>query len=244
MLDARALIMLGAMPEEHPVHPPKRALITVKGLCVLFVGSFLLLGGVIWGAQWFVMKTGGDLVANATQAFEQLFKLTPQLTVHSGSVIMEKAAIAELAVTQRKVRTVVTYKQQWLGSTKVLIVQGDFLVKAGFDLNQSFRFSVDQATREVTVDFAKPKILSTDFKSMDVIFSSDGIINHLTPEDSQAVVQQMLAETKLQSLNSDIRDEAMQQIQQRVKDLLSTSASKVNVRFHDGMLPPATASLQ
>ncbi len=231
------------MPEETPAHPPKRALITVKGLLVLFAGMFLLFGGLIWGAQWFLMKTGGDLVANATQAFEQLFKLTPQLTVHSGSVVMEKASIAELAVTQRKVRTIVNYKQQWLGSTKVLIVQGDFIVKAGFDLNQSFRFSVDQGTREVSVDFAKPKILSTEFKGMDVLFSSDGIINHLNPEDSKQVVQLLLAETKLQALNSDIREEAMQQVQQRVKDLLSTSASKINVHFHDGALPPAAIAL-
>jgi hypothetical protein len=160
--------------------------------------------------------------------------MAPQTSLSSGSVVLEKTAIAELAVTQRKMRTVVNYKQAWLGSTKVMIVEGDFVVKAGFDLNKRFRFFIDQPSREVLVEFPRPKILSVDFKKLDVLYSSDGIINKLTPEDTAQVIQQMNMEMRFQAAQSDIQKEAMQQIEQRVRDLIGDAASKVTVRFIDG----------
>lgn len=220
------------MSETSP--PARRPLISAAGMGVFFFGIVLVLGALFIGAQWFISKTGGDLVSRASSAFHTILNMAPQTTLASGSVILEKSAIAELAVTQRKMRTVVNYKQAWLGSTKVMIVEGDFVVKAGFDLNKRFRFSVDKTLREVLVEFPKPKILSVDFKKLDVLYSSDGIINKLTPEDTAQVIRQMDMETRLQAAQSDIQKEAMQQVEQRVRDLIGDAASKVTVRFNDG----------
>jgi len=135
----------------------------------------------------------------------------------------------------------VNFKQAWLGSTKVMIAEGDFVVKAGFDLNNQFRFSVDQNSGEVIAEFPAPKILSVDFKKLDVLYSSDGIINKLTPADTAQVIQQMNRETRFQAAQSDIRKEAMQQVEQRLRDLIGNTASKITVRFLDGAPQPATA---
>ena len=219
----------------------RRPLITIKGILVLLLGIAAIIVAVALGARHLIGGLGSDFSGAVSGVFQTLFHIAPQTTVNSGSTVMEKSAIAELAVTQRKMRTVVTYKQAWLGSTKVLVVQGDFVVKAGFDLQQSFRFTSNPATREVVVDLARPKIISTDFAGTEVLFSSDGILNKLNPEDSNAVVKQMLAETKLQAQQSDMLAEACQQVEQRIKDLLHATASSVTVRFHDGPLPAATS---
>jgi hypothetical protein len=217
-----------------------RPFISAGGLLVFFLGIALVTGTFFFGFQWFISKTSGDLVNRASSAFQSIFKIAPHTTISSGSVIMEKAAIAEMAVTQRKMHTVVNYKQAWLGSQKIMVVEGDFVVKAGFDLNHKFRFSVDETTREVLVEFPRPKILSVDFKKMDVVYSSDGLINKLTPNDTVQVIQQLNLETRAQAAQSDILQEAMQQMEQRVRDLLGASASKVTVRFQDAAPPPVS----
>ena len=206
---------------------------------MFFLGLAALIAGVMWGARQLVGGLSGDFSKVVSGVFQTVFHVTPKTSIQSGSTVLEKAAISEITVTQRKMRTVVTYRQAWLGSTKVLVVQGDFLVKAGFDLNNAFRFTTNETTRDVTVDLARPKILSTDFITTEVLYSSDGIINKLSPQDSAAVVRQMLAETRLQAQQSDMLAEASQQIEQRIKDMLHGTAGNVTVRFHDGPLPRA-----
>lgn len=225
--------------EEKKNDSPRRPLFSVPGLAVLFIGIIAIIFAVTWSSRHIMGALGEDLNSAVSGVFHTMFHVSPKTTVNSGSTVMEKANISELAVTQRKMRTIVTYRQAWLGSTKVLVVQGDFLVKAGFDLHHSFRFTTNPTTKEVVVDLSAPKILSTDFVSTDILYSSDGVINKLNPEDSTAVVRQMLAETKLQAQKSDMLEEAKQQVTQRLEDLLRGTAAKVTVRFHDGPLPTA-----
>jgi hypothetical protein len=224
---------------EQPRTGERRPLISVSGLLVFFLGVAVILAALMWGGRQLLGGLGGGFSNAVSGVFQAVFHVTPKTTIQSGATVIEKAAISELAVTQRKMRTVVTYKQAWLGSTKVLVVQGDFLVKAGFDLNHSFRFTTNEATRDVIVDLSRPKILSTDFIATEVLYSSDGIINKLNPHDSTEVVRQMLSETKLQAQQSDMLAEASQQVEQRIKDMLHGTAGTVTVRFHDGPLPPA-----
>jgi len=218
----------------------RRPIISAGGCGAFFVGIALVIATCIFGSQWFLSKTGGALLGRAQSAFEAVFHMAPRTIIQSGSVILEKTSISELAVTQRKMRTVVNYKQAWLGSTKILIVQGDFVVKAGFDLNQHLRFSVNETNKEVVVELGAPKILSMDFKGHQVLYSGDGLMNKLTPADSEKVVKQMMDETRREAELSDLKQEAKQQVEQRIKDLMGGSGAQVTVRFVEAPAVPNT----
>lgn len=217
-----------------PLLPPRRPVVSSWGLMVFFGGlCALLVAGTFTGLPWYAMKKGSDLTGHVMHAFARVLQTVPNVTLKGDSVVLEKSPVAELAVVQRKSQVVMKYESQWLGSSKVLIVRGDFAVKAGFDLNESFRFNVDQPTREVMVDLPKPKVLSVALQNYEVMFSNDGLINKLHASDQAAVVQQMLNKARADAERSDIRQEAMQQVEQRLKDLLLDNASKLTVVFHN-----------
>lgn len=214
--------------------PKRRPIISAWGLLALMAGlsGITVVVGVL-GIPWFFAMTGGDLLHKAEKAFGSVLQLTPVTTIKGDSVVLEKSAVAELAVCQRKTQVVMKYETHWLNSTKVLVVRGDFIAKAGFDLNQEFRFTVLQPEREVVVELPRPKILSVAFQSYEVLFSSDGVINKFQPQDQERVVNEMLAKARIDAERSDLTDEATQQIEQRLRDLLQGTTEKISVRFRN-----------
>jgi len=197
-----------------------------------YVGIALILLVLIWGVSKLVLRPASDLLQRADNAFARVFNLAPQTTIKADSVVLEKSSIAELAVVARKTSTLVKHETTWLGSTKILIVRGDFIAKAGFDLNQAFRMQIDQANRHVIVDLPKPKVLSVEFKHHEILFSSPGIINKLGPEDHEAVMRAMYSKAREDAEKSDLTEEAIQQVNIRLHDLLDSTASKITVRQH------------
>jgi hypothetical protein len=91
---------------------------------------------------------------------------------------------------------------------------------------------IDQATRHVTVDLPKPKVLSLEFKHHEILFSSPGIINKLGPEDHEAVMRVMYSKAREDAEKSDLTEEAIQQVNIRLHDLLDSTADKITVRQH------------
>jgi hypothetical protein len=197
----------------------------MAGLCVMIVLT------AIFGVPWFIALTGSSLAHKAAGAFGRVLQATPVVTIKGDSVVLEKSAVAELAVCQRKTQIVMKYETHWLNSKKVLVVRGDFIAKAGFKLDPEFRFTVKQPEREVEVELPKPKILSVSFQNYEVLFSSDGLVNKLQPQDQETVINEMLAKARNDAEKSDLTQEAMQQIEQRLRDLMQDTSTKLTVRF-------------
>jgi hypothetical protein len=218
---------------------------TVSPASVLakYVGIALVLLVLIWGVSRLVIRPANDLLHRADNAFARVFNLAPQTTIKGDSVVLEKSSIAELAVVARKTSTLIKHESTWLGSTKTLIVRGDFIAKAGFDLNQAFRMQIDQASGHVTVDLPRPKVLSVELKHHEILFSSPGIINKLGPEDHEAVMRVMYAKAREDVERSDLTEEAIQQVSIRLHDLLDSTARKITIR-HDSIEVPHFRQLQ
>ncbi len=217
-----------------PEPPASRPIISSFGLLILMVGLCAIIGlTAIFGVPWFLALSGSNLAQKAAGVFGRVFQVTPVITIKADSVVLEKTAVAELAVCQRKTQVVMKYETQWMNSTKVLVVRGDFIAKAGFDLSQEFRFTVTQPEREVMVELPRPKILSVAFQNYEVLFSSDGVINKIQPQDQERVINEMLAKARSDAEKSDITDEATQQVEQRVRDLFQGTGEKISVRFRN-----------
>lgn len=222
------------LPATPAAPPVRRPIISSFGLLILMAGLCAIIAvTAIFGVPWFIALTGSNLLQRTEKAFGSVLQLAPVTTIKGDSVVLEKSAVAELAVCQRKTQVVMKYETQWLNSTKVLVVRGDFIAKAGFDLNQEFRFTVMQPEREVVVELPRPKLLSVALQNYEILFSSDGVINKFQPQDQERVVNELLVKARADAEKSDLMDEARQQVEQRLRDLLQGTAEQISVRFRN-----------
>ena len=221
--------------EPPPVAPSvDKASSATGGLGWLWAGLGLSVVIIAGGAvAWLLLvrpaeKAAGGLRDTVVEALETI--TGEQFTVASNTITLQKAAIAEFNVIQRKAQTMIKMETTVFGSKATLILRGDFIVKAGYDLSKPLTVTVDDATGEVKADFPPATITSVELKNYEVFFSDNGLINKITPEHQELATRQMLAQARLDAEQSDLKVEAETQLQTRLKDLLGSEATKSMVR--------------
>ncbi len=212
----------------EPARPPR-----LTGLAWLWAGLGLALVILAGGwVGWLLLvrpaeKAAGGLRRAAAGALEAI--TGERVSLSSNTVTLQKSDISELNVVQRKTQTMTKIETSVLGSKATLILRGDFVVKAGFDLTQPLSVTVNETTGEVHADFPPARITSVEMKHYDVYFSDNGLINKITPEHTGLATQQMLAQARLDAEKSDIKEEAERQLRTRLKDLLGREAKRLTV---------------
>lgn len=172
-----------------------------------------------------VEKAAGGLREAVASALQRI--TGQQVAIHSNTVTLQKANISELNLVQRRTQTITKLETTAFGSKATLILRGDFIVKAGFDLEKPFSIQVDEATGEVKADFPPAKITSVELKNYEVFFSDSGLLNKITPELHGLATQQMLAQARLDAEKSDIKADAEAQLHTRLRDLLGNDAKSL-----------------
>jgi hypothetical protein len=221
-------------PRSGVAEPSSPAPSRGSGLAWLWAGvglALIILAGGFVG--WLLLVRPAEKVAGGLRdtVASALQKITgQQFNVSSNTVTLQKSAITELSVVQRKTQTMTKLETTMFGSKATLILRGDFVVKAGYDLSQPFSVTVNETTGEVKADFPPAKITSVEMKNLEVYFSDSGLINKITPEHQEMATKQMLAQARLDAENSDIKTEADAQLQTRLLDLLGRDAKKILVR--------------
>lgn len=215
---------MGSGDEETQAQKPKGSSLA-KIILALCLGAAILIvaGGLTF--QHVFVKPATDLPGQVLGAIGRLTGKKVELT--GNSVILEKSEITELSVVQRKSQVIVKFQSEFLGSKNLLILRGDFVVKAGFDLSKPYTVKIDQESGAVTADFPPAEILSVEMRDYEIFHSEDGIVNRLKPEDQELAIKQMLNEAKLDANKSDIRDEAERVFQMRLNDLLDPIANEL-----------------
>ena len=201
---------------ENPTPAPAN-----KGGCILsfFVGLSLLL--VVGGGLFYFLVARPAMAAMSPvdRLAEALKNVTDhEVTVNGSSITLARAEMRELAVVERRVQSMVKYETKWLGSDKMIIVKGDFLVKAGFDLTEFDGFELEGD--KVIGQWPKAKVLSVEQLDYDIFFSKNGVVNKLSEQDYEAVSKLLQKQAREDAeLHSDILQSAERVIQTRLDDL-------------------------
>lgn len=175
---------------------------------------FLVAIHVFWTES---TKAVRQMAQGIAQDFKGAFNTTPEVTINNHVVTAESHPISELATASKTVSVETTFVSTWLHSTKYISIRGDFVAKAGFDLNDRFRIDIKTKPRLVTVSLPKPRILSLEMTSNDIIDEQGGIVNWLTPQDHEAALRQLTAEAKLDIEKSSIKTAAREEMEKRIK---------------------------
>lgn len=192
-------------------------------IMAFFLGLTILIVGATAAFFYFVARPTTSPLNRLAEGLGSI--MDQKVTVSGQTVVLEKAETRELAVVRRRTQTVVKYESKWLKSDKLLIVKGDFLVKAGFDLTGSEGF--EMRGDEVVGKWPEAKVLSVELLDYEVYFSKSGMVNKLTGEDYEAAVNVLKKQARYDAEEkSDIKDEAERVILQRLEDL---SGAKVTL---------------
>lgn len=204
--------------------------ITACGLMLLLVGAltarYILVdlpsevaGRMTQGAA----RTARDVAGQISAAFQ----VRPKVVVASRTVVAQKSDVLQLVTLEQSLTQRETLSESWLHSTKQLEVEGDFVIRVGFDLEKPFVIEVDQASGVLRVKLPPAEILSTELHDVRFLKDEDGLWNHLTDADREQAIRDLRLRVALQARQSDLRERAVAAAQERISHLLASSGHEV-----------------
>lgn len=150
-----------------------------------------------------------------------------EVNVTGSTAVLEKSEIGELALVQRKTQAIIKYETTWWGSVNTLIVRGDFIVKAGFDLSEGGQWEI----LEGRVNGALPegRVLSVEPAGpLEVYYSENGLINNLSSEDHTSAFNYLIRQARMDAELSDIGKESEEVLIRRINDRLGVPMGEMD----------------
>ncbi len=178
-------------------------------------------------------KEAGKTAQGAVELVRQVLNITPEVTISTYVTYQRTSNIFELASVSKEFPIDYSYENTTLGSTKRLLLHGEYTVKAGFDLRDRFTVQVDEKTRRVRADFPAPKIVSVQQNNYRVVQDANGYWNLLTQKDQESAVNQMNDKAHAAALEMRILGEARESLRRQLLDLASKAGQKWEIHFRD-----------
>lgn len=193
---------------------PKRSRAAVV-IWAIFGGVSLLAATIILAVSMFFKMTFDKPVETFANALGNV--LGTQVEVTGSTAVLEKSEIGELAVVQRKTQAITKFETTWLGSKKMLIVRGDFLVKAGFDLSEGGEWIIMNGMIDGPIP--EGKVLSVEpMGDFEIYHAENGTINRLEPQDHARAFNHLKDQARRDAQRGDIADEAERVLIRRLAD--------------------------
>ncbi len=197
----------------------------------------LLVGGGILTLYVGGERNAKNLAKSASDAFKQRMGLSPSVSINGLTVIEQTQQTLELATVEQTIFREYQWSHTFLGSTKTLVLRGEFVVKAGFDLRQEFNLNIDEeksSTHDpelrITATLPKAKILSVEMKTYKVERDENGFWNTITPEDRTSAVIALQADARSAAEQAGITQKAVELLRKRVSEVAADNGIKA-LRF-------------
>jgi len=212
------------MPDPHSLEEPRparslwRTALAVLASALVLVA--LIAGATTWWMTHRVTAQARDVARAVAEEFRQAFQLTPEVRINSLVVVAANTPAAELMTMQKQARVRHAWSQTWMHSTKTIEVEATFTARAGFDLHEPFRVTIDPATGTVITQLPPARILSLGMSDVSVPRDEDGYWNKLTQQDREQAFRELEEEARKQFADSDQVAEASREGEIRVRALI------------------------
>ncbi|MFY7999870.1 MAG: DUF4230 domain-containing protein [Candidatus Kapaibacteriota bacterium] len=186
----------------------------------------LLVGGGILTYYFGAERNAKNLAKSASAAFQAQLGLTPSVSINGLTVIEQAQPTLELATVEQTIFREYRWSHTYLGSTKTLLLRGEFIIKAGFDLREEFALNIDEEKASshdpelrITATLPKAKILSLEMKNYTVERDESGFWNGITPQDRTNAVAALQSDARSAAEQSGITQKAAKMLRQRVHSI-------------------------
>lgn len=152
--------------------------------------------------------------------FQRAFGFSPEILARDCVIVGAATPILELATVSKPLVVETSYGERDALTSYSVVVRGEYVVKAGYDLRKRFRIEV--AESGVFAEFPEPEILSAELVDYEILNEGGALDLFWKKSAKQAVQEVALKRNKARALqaadSSGILNEA------REKLLLQTSA--------------------
>lgn len=207
------------MPRTSPL---KKLAMPLAPIMIFIIGLLAL--GFALTYFFGVERNARNLAKSAADSFRREFGLTPSVSVNGLTVIEQTLPTLELATVEQTIFREYAWSHTFLGSTKNLLLRGEFIVKAGFDLRQEFNLNIDEeksSTHDpelrITARLPKAKILSVEMKTYKVERDESGFWNKITAEDRTNAMLALQADARAAAESAGIAEKAADALRRQVR---------------------------
>lgn len=230
---------LSPMKVERP--EPVRKSSWPRAIVLLFLIAAALLAFIFWRLETWPIRTAQQSSAELERigkqvrdAFVEIARLQPRVTINNRVYLEKTTAVAELAVVARRTEVEHEFEHTWAGSTKRVKLHGRYQVKAGFDLRENV--SVDVRENEIAIHLPHARILGIEQESVEVLEYENGLWNRISAEDLQNELATLPRLAREKATENGLTSEAERMLQKQIEERIGT-ARPVHLQFNPSASP-------
>ncbi len=170
--------------------------------------------------------------------FQNIFGFTPEVLVRDCVVVGASSPILELATVSKPITAETGYGERDAMTSYSVIVRGNYVVKAGYDLRKRFRLTLTE--HGVLAEFPAPEILSIELVDYNIM-DEGGTLELLWKKTAKQAIQEVALkrnkERALQAADSSgILNEAREKLLLQTQDIfnrVSEASQNFAIRFQE-----------
>jgi Protein of unknown function (DUF4230) len=177
-------------------------------------------------------------IGNVRDAFAQVLRVQPQVTVNQRVVLTQTAPIAELAVVTKEELVALgldahleVLSVQIPLTEKKLTAEATYRLKAGFDLREPFSVEIDPATHALHATMPHAKILSVEQVGDLSYHGEDATFNRVTDDERAQILSSLNTAARDAAEKSTLKTEAEQQVAQRLKEIMDHNGQSLQIKW-------------
>jgi hypothetical protein len=153
----------------------------------------------------------------------------PTVSVGGETIIKATEPIAEFSPVKKQLHHKYKWTHTWLGSTKVIEMEADFTVKAGFDLNEHFTIDVSSDQKVIRTQMPPAKITSCEGFNYKTVGELNGWWNGITKEERDAVVNELAKKAKRKAIKDGILKEADEYLKSQIEEIIRKALPSASI---------------
>lgn len=204
------------------------------GICLILI----TLAGIIFFALHSCVAAMDHTVASVRDAFAQVLRVQPQITVDKRVILTQTAPIAELAVVTKEELVTLGFSEhlevlsfQVPLTEKKVTVEATYRLKAGFDLREPYSVEIDPTTHSIQAKMPHAKILSVEQIGTLVYHGEDAVLNRITDEERAKILDNLNTAAHQAAEESSLKADAEKQVTDRLKDIFQHNGQAVEIEW-------------
>jgi hypothetical protein len=187
-------------------------------------------------------------VDHVRDAFAQVLRVQPEITLNQRVVLTQTAPIAELAVVTKEELVTLGFNEhlEVLSfeiplTEKKLTAEATYRLKAGFDLREPFSVEIDPVTHALHAVMPHAKILSVEQVGDLIYHGEDAMLNRITDDERTQILSALNAAAHDAAEKSSLKTDAEQQVTQRLNEIMSHNGQALQIEWNNAatVLAPA-----
>ena len=204
------------------------------GICLVLI----TLAGIAFFALHSCSAAADHTIASVRDAFSQVLRVQPQVTVNQRVVLTQTAPIAELAVVSKEELVTLGFSEHFEVlsfqvplTEKQLSVEATYRLKAGFDLSEPYLVEIDPAAHHVQAKMPHAKILSVEQVGALTYHGEDAILNRITDDERTKILDDLHAAARKAAEESSLKADAEKQVADRLEDLFRHNGQTIQIEW-------------